>query len=279
MLMVSLNGEDEMVEYMTQREVQSALVDLLDEFDSLCQRFELHYSLFAGTLLGAVRHKGFIPWDDDLDVCMPRPDFERLLSLSREMPDGYELISNRNSPFVYPFAKFLFKGVRAQEETYEGLMDEYLWLDVFPLDGVDSDAFNREKRTRKIARLIKLRIQGSLCPTRGGVSGAKAFLRAARKSLICTMYPLRTLDKKIEQEITRISFEECEYVSNLSIGFSKSWAVSKEEAIKYSSLEFEGRKYPVFEQWDSWLSTIYGDYMQLPPVHERVAHGIKAWRV
>ena len=120
--------------YLSHEELQQEELRLLLAFDSLCKQQGLRYSLQAGTLLGAVRHRGFIPWDDDVDVSMPRPDYERLLTLGDLVPAPLGLVTPYNSEFPLPFAKVVATNVRAQEEVAEGVLEEYLWIDVFPIE-------------------------------------------------------------------------------------------------------------------------------------------------
>ena len=96
---------------LTLREIQLAELEILIEFDRICKLHNLKYSLAAGTLLGAIRHKGFIPWDDDIDVCMPRPDYEKFIELFRSSVNTakFDMSSDRGAQAPYPFVKMLHK--------------------------------------------------------------------------------------------------------------------------------------------------------------------------
>ena len=104
---------DDEREYLTLREVHEELLKLLARFDTFCKAHNLRYSLEAGTLIGAIRHKGFIPWDDDVDISMPRPDYERLISYQDDLGDHMYLILSEDSAFAYPFMKLCTDEVRA----------------------------------------------------------------------------------------------------------------------------------------------------------------------
>ena len=155
------------MEYMTRQEVQRALLDLLTVFDEFCNEHGLRYSLYAGTLLGAVRHHGFIPWDDDADVCMPRPDYEAMLAMRSLVPEGFSIITSEDAPLVLPFAKFQQHDIRAQESIFEGEFDECLWIDVFPVDGEDPSNPSWKSRQAEIVGQIKRRARLSLDPMKG----------------------------------------------------------------------------------------------------------------
>ena len=136
--------------YLSLEETQDRLFELLVYFDELCRANDLRYWLGYGTLLGAVRHQDFIPWDDDVDVLMPREDYEKLLSLEEcALDEDHCLVSYRNSPFPFSFTKLCDNRVRVLTEAYEGLAEESLWLDIFTLDSAPDDDRKLERLWRK----------------------------------------------------------------------------------------------------------------------------------
>jgi len=99
------------VKELSSKEIKKIELDILIDFDDFCKKNKLRYYLSGGTLLGAIRHRGFIPWDDDIDVCMPRPDFERLINIfPNNYGDKYILKSIKRENFLYPFAKIIHYG-------------------------------------------------------------------------------------------------------------------------------------------------------------------------
>lgn len=260
-------------------EVHAELLNLLVAFDCFCKQNQLRYSLFAGTLLGAVRHKGFIPWDDDIDVCMPRMDYERMLGLVGEVPQGYGLVSNRNSAFVLPFAKFQNLGIRAQEEIYGDEFQEYLWVDIFPVDGEDVSRSDWPARQKKIISLIKRRARISLDPMKGRTAFWKKCIKVAYKRLYSGFTSPEELDARIEASLKEYDFDTSDHVAILAGCPIKPWQAKKSEYLAMEQMEFAGRYFPVMGCWENFLSCLYGDYMELPPVEKRRSHAIKAWRV
>src|SRR5690554_3002324 len=119
--------------------LQEIELEVLEYFNELCITNDLSFSLGYGTLLGAVRHQGFIPWDDDIDVIMPRPDFEKLLELlkyERLSPEfSYGFLDNSN--YVYPYLKIYYKNSVVVERKLETKFTQTpIWIDVFPIDGI-----------------------------------------------------------------------------------------------------------------------------------------------
>lgn len=265
--------------YMSREEVQKALLELLLTFDSFCGANGYRYSLSAGTLLGAVRHKGFIPWDDDIDLYMPRPDYEKMLAREEVVPRGYQIITKDNSPLALPFAKFQRLDVRAQEAAYEGTMDEFLWLDVIPVEGVDPLDAGWADRQQAIIDLVVKRARLSLDPMKGGAPLWRKCLKRIYKWLALKKTSISAIDAEIDALLAKVSFDDAEKVAEIVGVPPRPWYMDKAKFLEMELMEFEGHQFPVMGTWDEYLTTIYGDYMVLPPVEERTAHAIRAWRV
>lgn len=262
--------------YLDRAEIQGELLKLLVVFDRFCNENGLRYSLACGTLLGAVRHKGFIPWDDDVDLSMPRPDYERLLALGRAIPVGYQVVTSRNSSFAQPFAKFQNLRIRAQEAAYEGVWEEFLWLDIFPVDGIPESRPSQARFKSRVWRLRRRRLRLTVPPKGLGP-------RAIAKRLYCLIRSdaksIEKLDSRIADLASSIDYRKARYVASLCDGFKGVVALLREEYEDVVGMEFEGRSFPVPSCWKSSLAQEYGDYSILPPKEQRLTHGTKAWYV
>lgn len=260
--------------YLTLEEIQTELLSLLDVFDEFATSHSLRYSLDAGTLLGAVRHKGFIPWDDDLDVIMPRPDFERMLTLYNEIPEGYNLSQIKTDGATIPFAKFTDLKIGASEALYLE-SDRYLWIDIFPADGMsENEEMNLEayEKIRDFQQKRMFQTYPSLNPV----------MNLVKKPLQVLMN-LKMPPAKIAQEMTKIareySFETSEWCRDLVWANNPHARLRSEDFNNLVFLDFCGKTFPAIPHWHEYLESQYGDYLELPPEDQRKAHGMKAWYI
>lgn len=268
--------------YLTLRETQNASLELLKEFDALCAENNLRYDLAGGTLLGAVRHQGFIPWDDDVDVSMPRPDYERLLQLQVEgklvLPSNRTLVSLRDGSFLRHYAKYCRIDL-IRDSTYQSDEDSpFLGIDVFPHDGIPSDMneFKRQvKEIRKTRKLLLLSVSRPHVSSQGKAAAiAKDVIRPFLK-----LYGSKRLAKKLDSICQQVDFETAEYTAGITgmYGLAERWR--KEEWLPQTRLRFEDTEFPTYENFDIYLSHIYGDYMKLPPESKRPVPTDKFYRV
>ncbi len=140
------------MDILSLEEIKSFSLDILVFFDKYCSDNNLRYYLAFGTLLGAVRHRGFIPWDDDIDVYVPRPDYDRVIEQFKD-PDGrYAAVSCFNdASYLYPFAKIVDRKIKSMTESGE-IGANGLGIDLFPLDGLPSDMDETERLFRRMNR-------------------------------------------------------------------------------------------------------------------------------
>lgn len=264
--------------YLSHEELQQEELRLLHAFDSLCKQQGLRYSLQAGTLLGAVRHKGFIPWDDDVDVSMPRPDYERLLTLGDLVPAPLGLVTPYNSAFPLPFAKVVATNVRAQEEVAEGVLEEYLWIDVFPIDG----AFDSYEKNAKVQARLNRCMRLSAWEAYGAFpmdSAAKKIVKTIARPFCKALHAKSRMLSYADVVTRNPGYERAERVSSFMGGAKTGWSLPKLGYEDMTTVELAGHEFPAMGCRDEYLTKVYGDYMKLPPESERITHHLKAWRV
>lgn len=274
-----MENDSEGREYLSLDEIHAELVGILKTADPWLQENGIRYSLSDGSLLGAIRHKGFIPWDDDLDIYMPRPDYEKWLSLESEFvkATGFKIRSCRTGSYHYPFSKIINPVIRAQEESVEGAYEGYLWVDVFPIDAIPSDAGEYKKLLNY--RNLRLKLI-NLALTKGSKNKAKAVIKAVSQPLFSRLVNPIKLANQIDERCRSLNYATAERVACPVYGFTFAGKSIPREGFEATELcAFEDTKLPCMSCWDEYLSQSYGDYMQLPPENKRWHHPQKTWRV
>lgn len=244
------------------REHQKALLTLLEEFDRVCKQLKIPYVLFAGTMLGAVRHKGIIPWDDDLDVLMMRRDYNRFLNEAETVlnKDRFFLQKEFSEHWPMFFSKLRLNNTACIEkyhpkdsETHQGV-----YIDLFPCDNAFNNGFGR-----KLQFLASKVVIAKSLSERGYETDSKK-----KKAFMCFC---KILPRSLFLKLTQSGSEKSEYVHTFlgaASSFQKNIYSRKcfDEIIEF---EFEGKEYPISAKYDELLTTMYGDYMKLPPPEER----------
>lgn len=267
-----------MHQYLSLGETQNQLFDLLVYFDSVCQRNNLRYWLAYGTLLGAVRHHDFIPWDDDVDVLMPREDYEKLLSLEDEILDSnHALLNYRNSPFPFSFTKLCDKRIRVLTEAYEGLAEECLWLDIFTLDSAPDDDRELKKLWTKKNILQAIAFSQTRKSSNPKSKAVKSLISAVTKPFLSAEECMERIDSlrscsSWDEGKRVLPFNTCSFVMDWSL-------YDREQYEETSVVTIRGLEFPAPKDPAVVLSRCYGNYMELPPESQRCSHGLKAWFV
>ncbi|MDE6058422.1 MAG: LicD family protein [Clostridia bacterium] len=264
---------------LTLDEMHEALLGILSEFDRVCRENGLRYTISHGTLIGAVRHKGFIPWDDDIDVCMPRPDYEKLYALVKsgevQLSEHYLLSEDRGKKALYPFFKLMDD--RYPIKTWSNKEVPYLYLDVFPLDG----APDTEKGVKKLRKKRTLNL-GVCALARWAVPMDKKWKVIYRALFFpfyvgCWLYGTARAARKVNKNALKNDFNTCKKCAVFNFSTEK-WLMDCDDFSDLIELPFENLKVYAIANYDAWLSQIYGNYMQLPPESKRVTHGLKVWK-
>ena len=261
------------------QEIKEVEVGLLRQFHAFCVENNIRYFVSHGTLLGALRYKAFIPWDDDLDVLVPREDYDRLISI---YPDGerFRLFTpEKDRSYYYPYAKFCDMSTRKVEGDYDNGVELGIDIDVFPLDYWDDDLQKAKAEVRHQRKMMgrlglsKLRKPDSINPVKRFVKG-----------IVMKAVKLRSSAYYVEQ--IRKGAHKPEQKGSRYMG-SKTWNVYGERDIMPADIfadvvwvEFEGQMFPAPVGYDTFLSSLYGDYMPEPPVEKRrTHHSFKAYRL
>lgn len=248
-------------------EIKSRCLNILIAFDDLCKKNGLEYSLAYGTLIGAIRHKGFIPWDDDIDVIMPREDYERLLVST--VPENFKLYSyNYNEDYYYPFAKMTDVNTIMHEKLR---MEKNIgiYIDIFPIDTFQSDNFDEiyEKN------LVYLNKEWNYAG-RSSNSKTKNIIKNVRHEIISIFKPnyIKQVLEKHNDYIGTIQCSKGRYSGNFSSrGYGKKELFSFDIfALGTIDTIFENHTFKIIKDYDRFLKQIYGDYMKLPPKEEQI---------
>ncbi len=260
---------------LTLSDIQRISTETLEKFDSICKEHNLRYSIAYGTMLGAVRHGGFIPWDDDADVQMPREDYEKLIALQYE-DENYKILHySYSDSYFYTFAKMVDKSTELHE-PYRGEKGMGVYIDIFPVDYVGDYETEAPKNVEKARKNCKFwEHLGSDIKVNKGLSPkyiAKLVFRG-------TVFPFR---KKLLRHYDSAfeDIKESEYCAVLAEGYYKMgecYPVKLWDDLE--AYDFDGIKVLGFKDYDKYLSTVFGDYMTPPPEERRhPCHSFKAYK-
>lgn len=262
------------------RRLQLELTEILREVDRVCRVLDIPYVVYGGTAIGAVRHEGFVPWDDDADVCLPRADYERFLAEAPAvMGADFTLDSMRthaNFPATYSY--FGRRGTLFVPEYYRGLpYRRPVSVDVFPFDNVADDprAYRLQSlRTLFWGRLLILRATPvpAVALTGPAKTVAMAATRAVHWVLRTARVSPRFLQARWESAARRYEHQDTRLMADFSDMNPLAWAASREELYPAREVPFEGITVNLPHHYDAVLRRGYGDYLELPPPHQRKNH-------
>ena len=256
-------------------EIKKIEWDLLCQFADYCDQKGIRYYLGGGTLLGAIRHKGFIPWDDDIDIIMPRPDYNKFLS-ENEREHAFCIGSIWNWSANIPFIKLFDTSTIIKQKYSKCYHTGHLWIDIFPLDGLPNSKISLFLHY-KISRLMRKMLTLSESNFTEGTSRIKIIGKIM-------LYPVAKLIGAphwaiwLDRFSQRIKFENSYYIGGLVWGYGPQERMVKAKFLPYSDVSFEDRKFHAPKCWHIYLKNLYGNYMKYPPKNKRLNHSMTAWK-
>ncbi len=272
-------------EYMQMKNIQCVSLDILKFVSNICEKEGFRYCLAYGTLIGAVRHKGYIPWDDDVDILMPRADYDKFLHWTRTHKEDmgvYEVFNREiNKDYIYGITRIC-------DSRYEIIKDNEpncgmgIFIDVYPYDGLGDDrqvALEKLHKARKYCdAIVAMTRNNQRVPTELNLKGRLMFLLT---HLIRKVHGLNYYFKQLNSLKDGYDFDTSKYVGPLMWYFTKPYKVLFERALfnEFVKVSFEDGMFYVPSEYDKILTQEYGDYMTLPPVEKRIyQHEYKAYK-
>lgn len=250
----------------TIQELRNVQLDILKNVDTFCKANGLRYSLCGGSMLGAVRHKGYIPWDDDIDIMMPRPDYDRFVATFSSDVD-YIIDFEKQEAFRETFVKICRKDTLMVDDLLQrGAFG--INIDLFPIDGVPSDK-SLEYVEDVVARKEEI---AKFCPFYKEMRSKKVLWMLkywAKRIAYCKTESILKLKADFHTHLCKTPFETSELAGVISGSYGKKEIVKKGVFIEYEEMPFEDSSFMAISRYDEYLGAIYGDYMKLPPVEKR----------
>ncbi len=248
-------------------ELQKCELDTLKEFDRVCKENNLSYSLESGTMLGAIRHKGFIPWDDDIDVSMPADDYKKFCKIApKQLDKKFFLQTSYTDRWYAACCKLRMNGTTAIEKRFENCrIHQGVWIDIFPVIGVpDSDFLIKVMNYSFHARMLLVRDRSHEERFKNRPQMLRIF-----KLILVTPLNIRRFVCKILDKIILRTTRNKRYACTVLPEGNIYKLFFTEDYSSYIPMQFEDGVFPVAVGYDRILTQIYGDYMTPPPVEKR----------
>ena len=250
-------------------------MEILDKLAAYCKEHGLKYYMIAGTLLGAVRHRGYIPWDDDIDTVMLRKDYEQFIHTFQD--ERFYVVSyHHRKDFPLPFAKLCLKDSLVKEESALLKQPIGINIDIFPIDNLPDDAQQRKHLFKKMKALRWiLDMKDTVC-----VPG-RAFYKNLLLHVLHVIFfpiPARWLLMQMEKNARAYEHTDGTLCAEVVYGCGEKEVVDRTVFSQAVELEFEGTHYQAPCGWDEWLRNRYGNYMKMPPLNaQKTHHSTKAY--
>lgn len=260
--------------YISREESKQIMINILNCIDDICKENGINYFLTAGTLLGAARHKGFIPWDDDIDVILLYEDYEILINLLKKQTKypWLSIVDMDVDGYYYPFAKAVDNRTVAKQE--DNLTPHGIWVDIFPLCNFPNAEKERVTYMKRCRMLRALEL--SMVTDFKNIQWTKKAVIKLLFKGISLFWGKKNIANKMFSYSRKYNNIDTKYVGSIYTRYDKEY-IEREKMLPPATLEFEGKMYPVPACWDEYLRNMYGDYMQLPPENKRTTHSITAW--
>lgn len=260
------------------RDVQLIQLEILKEFDRIAKKHNIPYQLFAGTLLGAVRHKGFIPWDDDIDVCLLRKDYDRFLEVcASELSEQY-FLQNKKTDL---HSVFQFSKLKKNNTVFENKLDcnpkthNGIYIDIFPLDNVKPDTFLGKLQPMLFNILYAINTSREYHSINTARNHFVRFLRIICYIMV-KIIPKSILDSITEKVLCQFNDQPTTYVNHLTNRATRKrlakYIRERDTFYDMIEVEFEGALFPAPANYHEVLKRNFGDYMQLPPDDKQKPH-------
>ena len=261
------------------KDIQSIALNILIYVDDICKKNNIRYSLAGGTAIGAIRHKGFIPWDDDIDIMMPRPDYEKFLKImdNSENKNFKALHYGANFPnYFYGFTKVVDLNTKLYESTLINNPDLGVFIDVFPIDGAPHNINKLLKKYKKYQSLT------TLASMKKFAKSSKGKLRTLLKFpsyLFAKIFGWKFWYKRKLKIIEKCDYDKCDKSIILDDVCAIKALMDKNIYDEYINVPFENCNASILKDYDIYLTSIYGDYMTPPPKEKQIApHIFKIYR-
>lgn len=261
---------------LTLDEIKSTEVSILEYVADICDNNNLRYYLAYGTLIGAIRHKGFIPWDDDIDIVMPRPDFEKFISITKDNNNNkYQTCIPNENGFYFEFIKVIDTSTCVKDDADIIECPNGVWIDIFPMDGLNPDdkwhhrllLIGQRSRVAAIYKSFPHKLSNLLAPIEW------LYWK------VCKAIGFKTILSKTIKWSQKYKYDNCDIVGYASSVPAHNKYLKKEWFEESIMVEFEGKLFRAPKKYHEYLTTQYGDYMKLPPAEQQIGHPMEAYQI
>lgn len=263
------------------RKVQLMQLGVLRTYMQVCERHDLRWYMIGGSLIGVLRHKGFIPWDDDIDIGMPRKDYDSFVRLRQEYPEGYGLTCHEDTEeWQFNFSQFVDEETEIEVRMNELPRKCHAWLDIFPIDGLPANGL---RRWLHVKRILAYRYLTQMPNIRTQVDthkvGRPLYERAVIKLLHAIpagkLVPVGKCLSAMERALRKYDFDGSPYSGNMLGKNREREVVPQEWWGEARKMPFEDLMVNIPSNADAIERNIYGDYMRWPAEKDRVSHDVK----
>ena len=263
------------------RRVQQLTLDLLKEFIKICKDNNLTYFVSGGSLIGVMRHNGFIPWDDDVDIVMPRDEYNKFVNIMHKINSKNIGICDRytNKEWKYDLCQFINKNIEIEIDLALEKRKANIWIDIFPLDGLPN---NTIKRWLRIKHILFLRYKIQIANISKQIDChrkrpwyEKLIIKICSFLNIGNLFNVNKNLDKLERLLQKSNYYESKYVGNMLGRYRENEVVPRNFFGTPKIANFENMKINIPEKSDALLKKLYGEYMELPPEDERVGHNVR----